>query len=287
MKTHLIQRILDKNNSLAIQNYCAPFFLKIWHYHPELELNVIHESVGTALVGDHIERFKPGDIVLIGKNLPHLWLNDADYFRKDSNLITKSHIIHFLEDFAGRLFDIPEMEDIRNLLQRSQLGIKFIGKSNSEIINKIDTVVSSSGFNRIMAFIEVLKILSEQKHYKTLSSPGYLNTFINFKKDRLLPVYEYIMSNFKQEVCLEKAASLAHMNSSSFSRYFKQIHKKNFIQYLNETRIGYACRLLREKKQVATACYESGFNNISNFNRQFKKMKGMNPSEYINSFKGE
>lgn len=281
MKSQLIQRVVDVNSSLALQDYSASHFLKVWHYHPELELNVIHESTGTAFVGDSIERFEPGDVVLVGKNLPHLWLNDEIYFEKDANLVTRAHIIHFFDNFAGGLFQIPEMADINKLIERAKLGIKFNGRGNSVIIEKIAAMIDCTGFRQIMLFIEVLKLLSAHKKYKVLSSLGYTESLTGVNKDRLLPVYEYVINNFKTDIALDTVAGLANMNASSFSRYFTSIHRKTFTQFLNEIRIGCACKLLISDKHVAAACYQSGFNNISNFNRQFKAIKKITPSDYI------
>ena len=281
MKSQLIQRVTDVNSSLALQNYSADYFLKVWHYHPELELNVIHESTGTAFVGDSIERFEPGDVVLVGKNLPHLWLNDEIYFEKNANLTTRAQIIHFLDNFAGGLFNIPEMAEINKLINRAKLGIKFSGTGNRAIAEKISTLINCSGYERIMLFIEVLKLLSAHKKFKVLSSLGYTESLTGIDKDRLRPVYEYVINNFKYDIKLDKVAALANMNASSFSRYFTSIHRKTFTRFLNEIRIGCACKLLIDNCHVAGACYESGFNNISNFNRQFKSIKKITPSDYI------
>lgn len=281
MKSQLIQRVVDCGSSFALQDYTSGYYLKVWHYHPELELNVIHESTGTAFVGDSIERFEPGDVVLIGKNLSHLWLNDEVYFRKDSGLIARAHIIHFFENFAGGLLKIPEMADINNLIERAKFGIKFMGKSNDIIIEKIGKMINSSGYERIMIFIDILKLLSSHKNFKVLSSFGYVESLSGMDRGRLLPVYEYLLNNFGDEITLNAVASLANMNPSSFSRYFTRMHKKTFSQFLNEIRVGYACKLLIDNKHIASACYESGFNNISNFNRQFKTIKNITPTDYI------
>lgn len=277
----MIQRVVDVSSSLALQNYSASSFLKIWHYHTELELNVILESTGTAFVGDSIEKFEPGDVVLVGKNLPHLWLNDEAYFEEQSALTTKAHIVHFLDNFAGDLFNIPEMIEIQTLIERSKLGIKFFGPSNKIVAEKIASMMAATGYERIMLFIQTLKVLSGCRKYKILSSLGYTQSITGINKDRLLPVYEYVINNFKTDITLDRVASLANMNASSFSRYFTNIHKKTFTQFLNEVRVGFACKLLIKDRHVAIACYGSGFNNISNFNRQFKTIKKITPSDYI------
>lgn len=282
MKAQLIGRYIDHHSSITLQNYSSQNFLKIWHYHPELELDVIRTSTGTRFVGDSIEKFEPGDIVLLGKNLPHLWLNDKIYFKPDSRLMAEAVVIHFAEDFGGGLLKIPEMADIHNLFERAKLGIKFMGNANQLIIKKVDTMFELSGYDRIILFIDIIHHLATHNNYQTLSSLGYVNSFKGIHNSRMLPVFKYVMNNFKEEIKLETVSNLANMNASSFSRYFTNFQKKTFTQFLNEIRIGFACKLLIENKcNIASACYESGFNNISNFNKQFKAIKKMTPSKYI------
>lgn len=282
MKAQLIGRYIDHDSSFTLQNYSSQNFLKIWHYHPELELDVIRASTGTRFVGDSIEKFEPGDIVLLGKNLPHLWLNDKIYFDPDSGLKAEAVVIHFAEDFGGGFLTIPEMADIYKLLGRAKLGIKFTGSTNKYIISRVDELFETSGYERIIIFIDILYHLAIHENYKLLSSLGFVNSFKDIHNSRMLPVFKYVMNNFKEEIKLETVSRLANMNASSFSRYFAQFQKKTFTQFLNEIRIGYACKLLIENKcNIASACYESGFNNISNFNRQFKAIKNITPSGYI------
>ena len=283
MKALLINKFIEQTTSFSLATHCYKNFLKVWHYHPELELVIILESTGSRFVGDSFEAFKPGEIILIGKNLPHLWLNDKIYFEENSNkLQAKAQVIHFQENFAGGLFQTPCMAGIDDLLKRATRGIKFEGKTNDDIIRKVDQMFNMTDYEKLISFIDVLKCLSEQKNYKLLSSTGYINSFNEIRNSKIIAIYEYIMNNFKDDVSLNKAADLANMNPAAFSRYFKNIHKNTFVKYLNEVRIGYACKLLIENKyKISEACYESGFKNISNFNRQFKMLKNMAPSEYL------
>lgn len=280
MKAQLITKFVEQTSSFALAKHSFKNFLKVWHYHPELELVVILESTGSRFVGDSIENFKPGEVILIGKNLPHLWLNDKIYFEENNkDLKAKALVIHFNEDFAGGLFHIPEMSGINDLLKRAKRGIKF---HDTNIIDKVNGMFKMSEYEKIISFINILKHLSEQNNHMLLSSTGYINSFNEIRNSKIIKIYEYIMNNFKDEVSLNKVAELASMNPAAFSRYFKNIHKSTFIRYLNEVRIGYACKLLIEDRYtIAEVCYESGFNNISNFNRQFKLLKNMAPSEYI------
>jgi len=283
MKAQLISQHVYQNKSFILENHHYNNFLKAWHYHPELELVIIHESTGTRFVGDNIEKFEPGEIVLIGKNLPHMWLNDKIYFEGNPNLKAKAHVIHFHKTFASGLAQFPELSCILKLLNKSKRGIEFEDKNrNRDVITAVNDMFNLKKYEKIIKLLEILKCLSDQNDYKTLSSTGYVDKFSEKKDTKILKVYKYIMNNFTQGICLDEAADLINMNPSAFSRYFKRIHKKTFTRYVNEVKVGYACKLLIEQKfNIAEICYKSGFNNVSNFNRQFKSIKEMTPSDFI------
>lgn len=282
MKAKFLNRAVEQYNSLAIEQHSGSYFKKLWHYHPEMELMLIEEGTGSLFVGDSVEKFEPGSIVLIGKNLPHLWQNDKIYFEKNSSLTVQAQTVHFNDDFAERLLAIPEMAGLYQLLQRAGRGIKFSGKANQTIIPKIKKLATLSGYPQIIAFLDILQALATHRQCKLLSSLGYLNSFKEIRDTKVLSVYEYIMNNFKEKVNLSKAAGIANMNASAFSRYFASIQKKPFTQFINEVRIGYACKLLIDgTHNITGACFESGFNNLSNFNRQFLRIKNMSPSAFI------
>lgn len=286
MKAQLVSRFIDPNSSLAIRSHSSNFFLKQWHFHTELELFVVLESSGIKFVGDCVEPFKAGEIILLGNDLPHLWQNDKIYFSKKSGVKAKALIVHFSEHFVENISPIPEMDAVNRLLDKAKRGIKFTGTSNKVIIEKIAKMTHNSGFERMLAFLEVLQLLSKQKNYALLSSQAYLSSFKEIRNSKILPVYDFVMNNFKEDIRLAQVAKIANMNASSFSRYFTANQKKTFTQFLNEIRIGYACKLLiEEKSNITGACYECGYNNISNFNRQFKIIKKKSPSEFIKLYK--
>lgn len=281
-KAQLIKRSISQNNSFNLESHSYKNLLNVWHYHPKLELVLILESAGTRFIGDSIENFSPGEIVLIGKNLPHLWLHDKNNFEENSSHKARNHVIHFHENFTTGLAKIPEMACINDLFDRASRGIGFKKASNSHIIQTFNKMFELHGYDKVIALLKVLKYLSEQKEYSILSSAGYVNSFKERKNSKIVPVYEYIMNNFTERVCLDRAAALANMNPSAFSRYFKRIHKETFTRFVNEVKIGYACKLLIEQKyNISEICYRSGFNNVSNFNRQFKSLKKMTPTEFI------
>jgi AraC-like DNA-binding protein len=285
MKLHLLDRSSVSNSSFTTKVNEYPYFLKIWHYHPELELVAILKSESTCFIGDNIEKFEIGDVVLIGKNLPHMWLNDEDYFNQDSNLSAKAIAIHFRQDYLGKdFFKTPEMIHLLDLFERSRFGLKFLN-TGKEIIADIQSMLDLKGFDKTISFLNILNKLAKHTKTKSMASHGFVNSFNSTKSDTQDKVQAYIFSNFNKDINLDQAANIAHMNTSAFSRYFKRVNKKTFSRYVTEIRIGYACKLLIENKfNIASICYESGFKNISNFNRQFKIVMHSTPSEYLKKY---
>ena len=282
MKLHLLDRSSLSNSSFTAKVNDYPYFLKIWHYHPELELVVILKSEGSCFVGDSIEKFEVGDIILLGKDIPHMWLNDEDYFKQDSKQSAKAIAIHFKQDYLGAaFFETPEMIHILELFDRARFGLKF-SNLDIKIVEDIQNMLELNGFEKTMSFLNILNALAKHKNYRLLASSGYLNSFKTTKNETQDKVQAYIFKNFNREITLEEVAQIAHMNTSAFSRYFKRVNRITFSRYLAEIRIGYACKLLLENKSnIASICYEIGFNNISNFNRQFKLIMNCTPSTYV------
>ncbi|WP_420604181.1 AraC family transcriptional regulator [Flagellimonas sp.] len=282
MKLHLLNRSNISGSSFSVSDHKYPYFLKVWHYHPELELILTEKSNGMRFVGDSIQKFAAGDVVLLGKNLPHMWLNNERYFKENIPDAAHAIAIHFKEDFLGdKFFSVPEFSKINELLKRSARGINF-QNVDSKIAQSFRTMLTLDPFERAMALIELLNMLSKHQDYQLLSSIGYLDNFMGAQNKRLHQIYKYVFDNFKSEINASQVAEAIGMNSSAFSRFFKKTHRQSFTKYLNEIRVGYACKLLLESENKITAvAYESGFSNISNFNRQFRAVKGMSPSEYI------
>lgn len=286
MKLHRLDRSSISNSSFATKVSEYPYFLKIWHYHPELELVVILKSEGTCFVGDSIEKFEVGDIILIGKNLPHMWLNDEDYFKQNTSQGAKAIAIHFKQDYLGAsFFETQEMKHISDLFKRAKYGLKFLNTDHS-FIPDIQNMLQLKGFEKTMSFINILNKLAKHGQTKRLASEGFLNSFNPTKNETQDKVQAYIFKNFNKTITLEEVAKVANMNASAFSRFFKRMNHKTFSRHVTEIRIGYACKLLLEDRfNISAICYESGFNNISNFNRQFKIIMKCSPSYYLSKRK--
>ncbi|NKI25453.1 AraC family transcriptional regulator [Arenibacter sp. 6A1] len=282
MKLHLLNRTSLQNSSFTVTQHADSHFLKVWHYHPELELVYILKSTGTRFIGDGIEKFSEGDLVLIGKNLPHMWLNDDVFFEEGSTHSSEAIGVHFKEEFLGKhFFQVIEMKPIQQLIKRAAQGILFVD-IDEDIKNEIEELVHLDAFEKTISFLKILHKLANHGEYRLLSSPGFLNSFHKTENKILDDIYEFVFKNFNQPIGSKDVAAIAKMNPSAFSRFFKRVHRKTFTRYLNEIRIGYACKLLMENQQnITPVCYDSGFNNVSNFNRHFKSITGISPSEYI------
>lgn len=283
MQKILFQKIhLEDQKSFNILKVDRPYFIVPWHFHPEVEIMLITKGTGTRFVGDSIEGFLPYDLVMIGSNLAHVWKNSPEHYEESSGLVAEARVILFREDCFGRgFFNIPEMEGIKNILTKAARGLKFFGNTASSVKDKILMSYRQNELGRFISLIQILDELSKSKEYSFLSSMGYVQEIHDSDLQNLNTILDYLLKNFKNEIKLEEVSKLANMSPTSFCRYFKSHTNKTLIQFINELRIGYAKKMLLESNDiVSTVCFESGFNNISNFYDHFYKLTGKHPSQF-------
>ena len=265
VKATLLKRGATAEQSFSIGEHKFRHFLKVWHYHPELELVYITKSQGTCFIGDNIDRFEDEELFLIGSNLPHMYQNDEAYFAKNSKLKAEAIAIHFNSNFLNtNLESIPEFGEINAMIVRSKLGLRFSSRAKDEVGHLIREIITLSGLERMITFIKVLGILSQQADIKTIASPGFINHFNETDDSRLDEIYDFVLNNFQEDLGLDQVAELVSMNKSSFCRYFKRTTQKSFTEFLNEVRIGYACKMLMEKQMgILEISYYCGYNNVT------------------------
>ncbi|MFA5330273.1 MAG: AraC family transcriptional regulator [Prolixibacteraceae bacterium] len=270
------------NLSFYVEQVKFPHFTNPLQFHPDIEILLILEGTGTLFVGDSISSFGPGDLVMIGQNVPHVWYSDEKYTVESNNLYSEVvYILFKTEIFGEQFWQLPESKSILKLIQLSQRGIKLAGKTRKEVTSLMRSISSSTGFKRITLLLSMLEIIASQKEYQFLASPIVQNIINESDSERLNRVYMYVINNSQQEITLEKVASIAYLSTSAFCRYFKKRTNKTFIQLLNEIRISNACRLLAEGNlPVSEICYSIGYSNESYFIRQFKKITGLTPLTY-------
>lgn len=243
---------------------------------------LVLKGTGTRFIGDHVGPFRQGELILTGPNLPHLWRSDHEYFEGLANTVTEGIVIYFTQNLLGKDFlNKSEMFKIKNLLHKARRGMEFKGTTLVMASELMISLPAVEDFDRVLLFLNLLNLLSNSTGYSLLASEGYSNSLKETETERMNLVHEYVLKNFKTRISLEEAAAVASLSPTSFSRYFKMHANKTFSDFLIEIRIGYACKLLSGQNiDVAQACYESGFNTLSNFNKQFKAVTNYTPLAY-------
>jgi AraC-like DNA-binding protein len=275
MRPHIQKLPLSEHSSFLADKFITPYFETPWHYHSEYELVLIITGKGKRFVGNHVSDYEEGNLTFIGSNLPHL-------FRKNNvDDMGGSLVIHFQENFLGNAFvRTPEMQKIKLLFEKSKMGLHITGNTRQIMDKQMNDVLRLKGMERLIFLLQLLNILAHSTEYELLSNPDVIGQ--NGKDDdRLNKVFDYVISNFTENIQIENVAKIANMSYSGFSRYFKNRTKKTFSHFVNEIRIGHACKCLMENDvSISTVCFESGFNNLTHFNEQFKRIVKFTPHQF-------
>lgn len=280
----LVERRLPQeiDKSFIVFREYGSAFPDAWHHHPEYELVLVTKSTGRRMVGDHIEYFQEGDLVFLGSRLPHVWMNDSRS-KEQPNHIAEAIVIQFNENFIGDCFwNIPEMESFKSFLKLSKRGFAIRGHKKKKISILMKRMLNMNGIQRLSALLSIFDVLSSSgEDHEFLANPGFAGNLPANSSDRSAKITDYIMKNFDRNISLEEITSVANMAHTTFCNFFKKHYRLTFKEYLTLVRIGHACKMLAEGNQsIADVAYASGFNNISNFNRQFQKIKNMTPGNY-------
>ncbi|QCX37659.1 helix-turn-helix domain-containing protein [Aureibaculum algae] len=253
------------------------------HFHPEYELNFIHNGKGVRrVVGDSLEEIDDLELVLVGPNLSHGWeLYHCD--KKDIHEIT----IQFHDDlFDSKMLSRRIFKPIKDLFNRANHGILFSKKITQDLMPRILKLSKIDSIDYFLELISILHDLANSRNQRLLST--YISQNENFENSKKIKkVYEYVQANFERKITLNEISELANMSAVSFNRFIKKRTGKTFVEYTNDTRISYATRWLIETDlSIGEIAFKCGFNNIANFNRVFKKVKDCTPSEYKEEFEG-
>ncbi|MBK7709756.1 MAG: helix-turn-helix domain-containing protein [Bacteroidales bacterium] len=258
------------------------YFPSLRHFHPEVEILLIVQGTGTRYVGDSVERYAPGDLVMIGPNVSHEWCSDKNRSNGPSEAI---YILFNTEIMGSDFWNLHESKIILKIIQQSGRGIRLTGKTRDDVAFLMRRIDTSYGFTRITLLMTILEMIAFNGEYQYLATPVVQNTVNERDNERLDKVYKYVLDNCQQDINLCKAASIANLSKPAFCRYFRKRANKTFVRFLNEVRVGQACRMLvNENKSIAEICYTCGYNNISYFIRQFRAVTGFTPLGYRKKF---
>ena len=252
-----------------------------WHAHPEMELIYVKGGNGKRLIGKHQSNFVDGDLVFIGENLPHLGFTD----RLTGN--ESETVIQFSRDFLGsRFFDSPELMSIRDMFERSRMGILFSKEIKEKLGPQIENLVFLNPFQRMIEFVRILKELSSSSAYTLLNLEDHSVGLTLKENKRIQSIYKIIHRDYARQMTMNDFAASVNMTPPSFSRFFKKESGKPFTKYVNEFRIAQACKLLSESvESVANIAEQCGFTNYSHFSKQFVRITGKTPTDYRKDFR--
>lgn len=270
--------------AFRIQLDRMPHFYDKLHQHNEIQIMWIEKSEGTLIAGDYVGRFGPGDLYIIGSHQAHVFKNDPAYFSTESNLTASSLSIFFGEKyFGGEFWQLEEMEDARNFVEKASRGFKMLGTEKENLITLLKIVVGQKGIDKLITFFSIIKLLLEATKFETLSVMASMENYGSSEGKRMDDILQFTLRESYRKVYIDEVAKVAHLTEEAFCRYFKIRTGKTYTNFLNEVRVSQACKLLIDKDlSIQDICYQSGFTNLSNFNRAFKKVTGKTPSKYLN-----
>jgi len=271
------------------QNDCFTLFSRVkeefkfpLHYHDEFELNFISNAAGAKrVVGDHIEVIDDLELVLVGNNLPHGWFTHQCETRNIVEITIQFHRDLLDEKFLRR----NQLSFIRALLERSAKGISFSRATKEAFRPRLEQLSQKSGFDSVLELISILHDLSISRNMRTLSNGVFTSDKVNYYSRRIEKAFEYMQTYYDKDIALADLAKVVNMPEVSFSRFIKKRTGKTFIESLNEIRLGHATRMLIDTTEtISEISYKCGFNNLSYFNRVFKREKGSTPKEFRQNY---
>jgi AraC-like DNA-binding protein/quercetin dioxygenase-like cupin family protein len=250
--------------------------LPYWHCHPEYEIVFISNGQGKRRIGEHISYFENGDLIFLGPNIPHLGFAQELY---------EQHVevvVQMKEDFLGKDFlNRQELSDIRQLFERARSGVTFYGHTRWEVGQILQTMIEKDGFSRLMDLLKALQLMARSSEAASLNI-NHLSLEVKPQDhQRMDAVNKFVEENFRHSVSLEEVAGKVSMSEEAFCRFFKKLNHRTFFEFLNEYRVMHACKLFSDAHlNIADVSFESGFNNMSHFNKQFKTVTGETPTAY-------
>ncbi|MBY2940899.1 AraC family transcriptional regulator [Rhizobium leguminosarum] len=266
--------------SFATKAHGHPYHTVRWHFHPEYELHLVVATTGRYFVGDFIGEFEPGNLVLAGPNLPHNWISDVP---KGSSIPLRCQLIQFSENFiSGTMKVLAELGPFDPVLEASRRGVLFGADTSRQVAPLMNEVQQAHGVRRIELFMMIVGLLSRAQDSQLLASPSYLPDPSGYMSAGINKALAYIRENLTKSFDEADLATIADQSTGAFSRAFRRHTGMSLVQYVKRLRINLACQILMsdDHASITDICFEVGFNNLSNFNRQFLAEKGMTPSRF-------
>ncbi|RRB04412.1 helix-turn-helix domain-containing protein [Larkinella rosea] len=251
-----------------------------FHFHPECQLVYVVSGSGTRIIGGSVEQFEAGDLTFIGPNVPHVWYSHAAQpetpleARSLALYINPEVVLHHLKPFTNT-------QSLADFFRQSERGLCLTGPTREQLVALLTAMPNQSDLPLMASFLQILEVLKTSPEVRWLNPESLLMSYAGASQSRVARVMRFIQDQFRQPITLEETAAIAGLQLHSFCRFFKALTQRTFSEFLNEIRIGFACQLLQQSDlPITQIAYESGFGNISYFNRSFKKNRGLTPKEY-------
>ena len=265
----------DSDSSLKILLTPNLNELFYWHFHPEYEIVYVEAATGIRHVGDHISKYESSDLVFIGPHIPHL---NFDYGVKTE---CEQVIVQMKEDFLGTsFFELPELKNIKTLFEQARTGIAFYGETKKLVGEMLKGLPTLPHFEQLLLLLQIFQTLAASQEQIPLQSRPITNASLLKEQQRMHRIYHFIERHYHERINVHDVAELTHLTTAAFCRYFKKSTHLTFTDFLAQYRVQQAKKLLLHQKSVTDACFESGFDNLSYFNKTFKKLTGENPSQF-------
>jgi AraC-like DNA-binding protein len=289
MKPALLKITNNNNSTFHVRRETSPSNHDKWHYHQEIEIVYFKKGSGTQFAGDHISRFMPGDITIVGAGLPHYWRFDNSYITGERPQQADIIVVHFSEDcFGPRFLELVENKTINQMLQRARRGLAIKNEDRKLVAILMERLVKSEGIEKIIWLLKILQAIANSKQTNPLSSMGFKYKFNEQECERINAIYQYTFAHFRNKIFLEEISEVAHICPNSFCRYFKSMTHKTYSRFILEIKIGNACNLLIESEfKIGQIGLECGFNRSSTFYKYFKKITGKSPATYKKLYTGQ
>ena len=267
-----------QDQTFTVTTANKPSFHFHWHDHPLTEITFFAQGQGLRFVGDHVGNYQPNQLILLGPNLPHTCVSQNQIKETNHQAIT----LHFNEKQLNKtLLNAPELWPIKALFVKSSHGLLFDSYATAEIGQHMEQLIHAKGPRKIIIFLEILNKITQLSPPEVLTSQSYTWSYKANDQARIKSTLKFLSENYTQPIHLDHLADIAHMSPSAFSRFFKKQTKQTPSALINHLRVSLACKLLTQTPlPILDICYESGFHNVSNFNRRFKDHQGVSPREF-------
>ncbi|GAB3925763.1 helix-turn-helix domain-containing protein [Larkinella terrae] len=276
----LLPDFVRAQKPFVFREIVRPQFSTDFHFHPECQLVYVVSGAGTRIIGGSVEQFEAGDLTFIGPNVPHVWYSHAarpevpQEARSLALYINPEVVLHQLKPFTNT-------QTLADFFRQSERGLCLTGPTREQLVPLLTAMANQQDLTLLTSFLQILQVLVTGPEGRWLNPESLLVSYAGNAQSRVSRLMRFIQDHFRQPITLEETAAMAGLQLHSFCRFFKALTQRTFSEFLNEIRIGFACQLLQQSDlPVTQIAYESGFGNVSYFNRSFKKNRSMTPKEY-------